>query len=266
MAASKNAVFLIGNVGQDPEIRTTQDGKKIVSLSLATSEKWKDRASGERKEATTWHSVVIFNPHFADIVAQHVKKGAKIGVEGKLQTRSWTDQGNVTRYRTEIVLGQYTGNIMLLRDTGASFNEASLLGCLGADPEIRTTGNGRKLATFRIATSDVWTDRASGQKKERTEWHTVTLFNDHLAGLADQYLKKGSAVLIKGKITVEKWTDNDGNDRYSTKVVVGAYDGSMTLLGDSKGAAAPSEEDYGSTRGWGGTTADGYDLSDEIPF
>ena len=109
MAGSVNKVILVGNLGRDPEVRNTQDGAKIVNLALATSETWNDRASGERKERTEWHRVVIFNDRAADFAERYLKKGAKIYVEGALQTRKWTDQGGQERYTTEIVIGRFNG-------------------------------------------------------------------------------------------------------------------------------------------------------------
>ena len=109
MAGSVNKVILVGNLGKDPEIRSTQDGSKIVNLTLATSETWNDRASGERKEKTEWHRVVIFNDRTADVAERYLKKGAKIYVEGSLQTRKWTDQQGQERYTTEVVIGRFNG-------------------------------------------------------------------------------------------------------------------------------------------------------------
>src|SRR5471032_1440649 len=104
MAGSVNKVILVGNLGRDPEVRNTQDGGKIVNLALATSETWNDKASGERKERTEWHRVVVFNERAADFAERYLKKGAKIYVEGALQTRKWTDQGGQERYTTEVVI------------------------------------------------------------------------------------------------------------------------------------------------------------------
>jgi single-strand DNA-binding protein len=114
MAGSVNKVILVGNLGKDPEIRSTQDGSKIVNLTLATSETWNDRASGERKEKTEWHRVVIFNDRTADVAEKYLKKGAKIYVEGSLQTRKWTDQQGQERYTTEIVIGRFNGQLTML--------------------------------------------------------------------------------------------------------------------------------------------------------
>jgi single-strand DNA-binding protein len=114
MAGSVNKVILVGNLGKDPEVRSTQDGSKIVNLTLATSETWNDRASGERKEKTEWHKVVIFNDRTADVAEKYLKKGAKIYVEGSLQTRKWTDQGGQERYTTEVVIGRFNGALTML--------------------------------------------------------------------------------------------------------------------------------------------------------
>ena len=114
MAGSVNKVILVGNLGRDPEIRNTQDGSKIVNLALATSETWNGRASGERKERTEWHRVVIFNDRVADVAERFLKKGAKIYVEGALQTRKWTDQGGQERYTTEVVIGRFNGQLTML--------------------------------------------------------------------------------------------------------------------------------------------------------
>jgi single-strand DNA-binding protein len=112
--SSVNKVMLVGNVGKDPEIRRTQDGTPVASFSVATSEKWKDKSSGERKERTEWHNVVVFNEQLAGVVENYVKKGAKVYVEGALQTRKWTDKNGQDRYSTEVVLQKFRGEIQLL--------------------------------------------------------------------------------------------------------------------------------------------------------
>jgi single-strand DNA-binding protein len=118
MAGSVNKVILLGNLGRDPEIRNTQDGNKIVNLSIATSEKWKDRMSGEPRERTEWHRVVIFNENLARIAEQYLRKGSTVYVEGQLQTRKWTDQQGVEKYTTEVVLGRFRGELTLLGGRG----------------------------------------------------------------------------------------------------------------------------------------------------
>ena len=118
MAGSVNKVILLGNLGRDPEIRNTQDGNKIVNLSIATSEKWKDRMSGEPRERTEWHRVVIFNENLARIAEQYLRKGSRVYVEGQLQTRKWTHQQGVEKYTTEVVLGRFRGELTLLGGRG----------------------------------------------------------------------------------------------------------------------------------------------------
>lgn len=114
MSASINKVILIGNLGRDPEIRTTTDGTRIANLNIATSENWKDKATGEKKEKTEWHRVVVFNDHLIKIIESYLNKGARVYVEGSLQTRKWTDKDGQERYTTEIVLSKYRGEITLL--------------------------------------------------------------------------------------------------------------------------------------------------------
>ncbi len=118
MAGSVNKVILVGNLGKDPEVRTSQDGNKIVNFSIATSESWKDRASGERREKTEWHRVVVFNPNLADIAERYLKKGSSVYVEGALQTRKWTDQSGMEKYTTEVVIGRFKGELTLLGGRG----------------------------------------------------------------------------------------------------------------------------------------------------
>lgn len=112
--ASVNRVILVGNLGKDPEIRSTQSGDRIANLTLATSEDWTDKASGERKSRTEWHRVVIFNDGLVGVVEKYARKGGKLYLEGKLQTRKWTDQQGVEKYTTEITLGKFDGKIVLL--------------------------------------------------------------------------------------------------------------------------------------------------------
>jgi single-strand DNA-binding protein len=114
MAGSVNKVILVGNLGKDPEIRRTQDGRPIANLSVATSESWRDKATGERKEKTEWHRVVIFNEGLCKVAEQYLKKGAKVYLEGQLQTRKWTDQSGVEKYSTEVVLQGFNSNLTML--------------------------------------------------------------------------------------------------------------------------------------------------------
>lgn len=118
MAGSVNKVILIGNVGADPEIRRTQDGRPIANLRIATSESWKDRNSGERREKTEWHTVVVFSEPLCKVIEQYVKKGAKLYIEGALQTRKWQDQTGNDRYSTEIVLQGFNSTLTMLDGRG----------------------------------------------------------------------------------------------------------------------------------------------------
>jgi single-strand DNA-binding protein len=120
MAGSVNKVILIGNLGADPEIRRTQDGRPVANLRLATSESWKDKTTGERKEKTEWHRVVIFNENLCRIAEQYLKKGSKVFIEGALQTRKWQDQSGQERYSTEVVLQGFRGELTLLDRAGAA--------------------------------------------------------------------------------------------------------------------------------------------------
>ena len=123
MAGSVNKVILVGNLGKDPEIRRTQDGRPIANLSIATSETWRDKGTGERKEKTEWHRVVIFNEGLCKVAEQYLKKGAKVYIEGQLQTRKWTDQSGAEKYSTEVVLQGFNSNLTMLdgRGGGGSF-------------------------------------------------------------------------------------------------------------------------------------------------
>jgi single-strand DNA-binding protein len=120
MAASLNKVTLMGNVGRDPEIRSTQDGREIATIALATSESWKDKATGERKEKTEWHRVVVFSEGLVNVIKNYIKKGSKLYIEGSLQTRKWTDNAGVERYSTEVVLQGYSSTLLMLDNKGAS--------------------------------------------------------------------------------------------------------------------------------------------------
>jgi single-strand DNA-binding protein len=120
MAGSVNKVILVGNLGRDPEIRSTNDGTRIANLNLATSESWRDRVSGERKERTEWHRVAIFNERLVEVAEKYLRKGSKIYVEGALQTRKWTDQQGQERYTTEIVLQRFRGELTMLDGAGGA--------------------------------------------------------------------------------------------------------------------------------------------------
>jgi len=163
-----------------------------------------------------------------------------------------------------------------------SVNKVILVGNLGADPEIRSLGSGDRVANLRIATSESWRDRTSGERKEKTEWHRVVIFNDNLVKVAEQYLRKGSTVYIEGAIQTRKWTDNTGAEKYSTEIVLQKFRGELTMLGgraDGAGAASGGGDDGYSSGGGGGygggaprsqpsgpRESFSADLDDEIPF
>lgn len=157
----------------------------------------------------------------------------------------------------------------------SSMNRVTLMGRLGADPEVRRTNAGDPIVNLRLATSEVWRDKATGEKKERTEWHTVVIFNKRMAEIAEQYLKKGNLTLVEGMLCTRKWQGSDGQDRWSTEVVIKEFVGDLKLLPQGSGQGrADSPEDYGSggggasgTRQTGGTTSSRTrDLDDDIPF
>ena len=141
MAGSVNKVILVGNLGRDPEVRHTQDGKPIVNMSLATSETWRDRATGERRERTEWHRVVIFNERLADVAEKYLRKGSKVYIEGQLQTRKWTDQSGVEKYSTEVVLQNFRGELTML-DTRGGGGEMAGAGAGGYEAPAGGGGGG----------------------------------------------------------------------------------------------------------------------------
>ena len=160
-----------------------------------------------------------------------------------------------------------------------SVNKVILIGNLGADPEIRRTNDGRPIANLRVATSESWRDRATGERREKTEWHRVVIFNEGLCRIAEQYLRKGSKVYLEGQLQTRKWQDQSGQDRYSTEVVLQGFNSQLTMLdgrGEGAGAGADSGGDFGRSspmesergrsggRSGGGSLAE--ELDDDIPF
>jgi len=146
MAGSVNKVILIGNLGADPEIRRTQDGRPIANLRLATSDSWKDKTTGERKEKTEWHRVVIFNENLCRIAEQYLKKGSKVYIEGALQTRKWQDQSGQDRYSTEVVLQGFRGELTLLDRAGSGAGGGGDFGADDSGGEFGSSGPTRKVA------------------------------------------------------------------------------------------------------------------------
>lgn len=146
MAGSVNKVILVGNLGKDPEIRRTQDGRPVANLRIATSESWRDKSSGERRERTEWHSVVIFNENLCRVAEQYLRKGSKVYIEGQLQTRKWQDQSGQERYTTEVVLQGFNGQLTMLdgRAGGAGLNEGSQSDYGGSDSGFGGYGESRR--------------------------------------------------------------------------------------------------------------------------
>jgi single-strand DNA-binding protein len=147
-----------------------------------------------------------------------------------------------------------------------SVNKVILIGNLGQDPEVRTFPNGGRVCNLSVATSETWRDKQTGERRERTEWHRVAIFNENLVRIAEQYLRKGSKVYLEGQLETRKWQDQSGQDRYTTEVVLRPYRGELTLLdgrGDAGGGDLPDRGGFGGgSRGGGGRP----DLDDEIPF
>lgn len=152
----------------------------------------------------------------------------------------------------------------------ADLNQCSFIGRLGADPEIKTFSNGGRIANLRIACGEQWKDKATGEKKERTEWISITINSDGLVGIAERYLKKGSRVFVQGKLQTRKWQDQSGNDRYSTEIVIGGFGGILTMLDGAQGSAGGQrEQGRGETTtryGVQGGQTNPDDLDDDIPF
>lgn len=166
-----------------------------------------------------------------------------------------------------------------------SVNKVILIGNVGKDPEIRTFGNGGKVANFSIATSESWKDKNSGERKEKTDWHNIAVFNDGLVGVIERYVKKGSKLYIEGKLQTRKWQDRDGNDKYTTEVVLQGYGGTLTMLdsrdgqggGGGRSSGGGYNQDsggYGNMNQGGGSRSasamegpkENFDLDDDIPF
>ena len=158
-----------------------------------------------------------------------------------------------------------------------SVNKVILVGNLGADPEIKHTQDGRPICNLRVATSENWRDKQSGERRERTEWHRVVIFNEGLCRIAEQYLHKGSKVYLEGQLQTRKWQDNEGRDRYSTEVVLQGFNSTLTMLDPKGGGMGGGRDSYSSGAGGGdfGSTGPmdsgpskslGQDLDDEIPF
>jgi len=162
-----------------------------------------------------------------------------------------------------------------------SVNKVILVGNLGADPEARSLNNGGEVVNIRVATSESWSDKSSGQRQERTEWHNVVIFNENLGRVAKSYLKKGSKVYLEGQLQTRKWQDQSGNDRYTTEIVLNRFRGELVLLDRAEGGAGGGRSDFGGGEDFGGSYGGGggsrpqsrpqpaafdTDLDDDVPF
>jgi single-strand DNA-binding protein len=157
----------------------------------------------------------------------------------------------------------------------SGINKAIILGNLGGDPEIRRTQDGKPIANFNIATSEVWRDKSTGERKERTQWHRVVVFNENLCKIAEQYLKKGSKVYVEGQIETRKWTAQDGRENYTTEIVLRAFHSTLELCGDRRAGGPPQNDDFGrdgdrprSPRNSGtyASASTRQEMDDDIPF
>jgi len=150
-----------------------------------------------------------------------------------------------------------------------SINKVILVGNLGRDPEIRSMPNGDRIANLSIATSETWRDKSSGERKEKTEWHRVVIFNDNIVKVVENYVKKGSTVYIEGALQTRKWTDQQGVEKYSTEIVVSRFKGELTMLGgrsEGGSSGSTSSDDYSQSFSTGKSPRESYDLNDDIPF
>jgi single-strand DNA-binding protein len=154
-----------------------------------------------------------------------------------------------------------------------SVNKVILIGNLGADPEVRNTQDGRPIVNLRVATSENWRDKSTGERREKTEWHRVVIFNEGLCRIAEQYLKKGSKVYLEGQLQTRKWQDQSGQDRYSTEVVLQGFNSQLTMLDGRQGGGegrdsggSSSGNDFGRSSALGGGRSFDKELDDEIPF
>ncbi len=154
-----------------------------------------------------------------------------------------------------------------------SVNKVILIGNLGADPEVRNTQDGRPIVNLRVATSESWRDKSTGERREKTEWHRVVIFNEGLCRIAEQYLKKGSKVYLEGQLQTRKWQDQSGQDRYSTEVVLQGFNSQLTMLDGRQGggegrdsSSGSGSDDFGRSSALGGGRSFDKELDDEIPF
>ena len=260
---SKNTVELMGNVGAAPEIRYSATGTTIANFQLATNRSFRDRDSGERTEKTEWHRIVAFGP-LAELVEKYVDSGNPLHLEGRLQTRKWQGGDGQDRFTTEVVLDDMT---FLPGAPGRPVNEVTLMGNVGSAPEVRYTAGGTAVANFQMATNHVYKTR-DGEKVENTDWHRIVAWGK-VAELVEQYVSAGSPLYVRGRIQTRKWQGGDGQDRWTTEVVIADMSrfskrsGKGNGNGNGNGASVPAPASW---PGASEPTAPIDDFDDDIPF
>jgi len=272
MAVSLNKVVFIGNLCSDANIRTTAEDETFGGFYLVTKESWIDSGSGELREKSEKHRVSIIDSRLANSIGSGAKRGALAYVEGTVQTKELTDRQGHKRFVTEVVAG-FRGKVAILAPVGnvGHVNKVTLIGNMGKDPGVRTIGSGKTFADFSLATSESWKDKATGEWRDRTEWHKVSIVVPQLAERIGRDGAKGRSVYVEGMLQTRKYTDAQGVEKSATEVVVG-FTG-VTQFFDKKAgsdsgpnAARPNggEQQRGSGRVLERAFAG--DLDDEVPF
>lgn len=287
MSSSLNKAILVGNLEKDPEIIKTAEQKEVVLLSLVTSEHWKDRNTGEKREKDESHKIMVAGDSFMEMARNYLKTGVKIYIEGPVHTRKWTDQVGNEKYSTEVVLQNFNSSFMILNSSIGSnikennddliskhrsqldnlghnnfMNKVFLIGNLGKDPEIRQINEGKEIAVMTLATSEHWRDKATGERRDKTEWHRVVVFNDGLVKVIKDYVKKGQKLYLEGALQTRKWLDNSGQEKHSTEVILQNASAVLIML-DSKNSNSSARD-----KGYQKNNDFSYDAKDddEIPF
>jgi single-strand DNA-binding protein len=229
MARGLNKVMIIGDLGHAPEMRYTPGGKPVTSFSLAANRTWVT-AVGEHHNETEWFNVVAWG-NLAEICNQYLSKGSKVYIEGRLQTRSWEDQGGQKRYRTEMVAtemiilderrraeeeGKFDAGLTS-DDLPSCLNKVMIIGNLGRAPEMRYTPSGRPVTSFSLAATRTWVT-AEGERRDETEWFNVVAWGN-LAEVCNRYLSKGEKIFIEGRLQTRSWEDQNGQKHFRTEVV-----------------------------------------------
>ena len=290
MAVGLNQVTLIGNVEKDLAIRTTGEGKEIAAFVLATTEAWKDRHTGAKKERKEFHKIAVFHEGIVNVVKNFVECGSKLYLQGNLQTRKWVDAAGHEKYTTEVVLQNQSAMLMLLgpkqsidlehtsnndttnndttsetlnhNEPGVGLNQVTLIGNVGKNLAIRTTTEGKEIAVFTFATTETWKDRNTGAKKERTEWHRIVIFHEGIVNVVKNFVKCGSKLYLQGNLQTRKWVDAAGHEKYTTEVVLQNQSAILMLL-DTKPSVYREHTSNNDTTN---ETFNHNELDDEIPF